>query len=154
MLPVHGSVEFFSDKILQIPRVLAVLISRLGTADSASPSIAAFTTTVLYSARGIQLYFKHFGDLSCGYRQVLPVFRPVVTASTGAACIASTRSSTKILSISAVYWEYEAYSEHLSVYCRFDNFIRILLQTSSIVDGWSHEWELKQTTFGEGNSSI
>ena len=36
MLPVHGSIEkYFREKILQIPRVLAVLISRLCTADSA-----------------------------------------------------------------------------------------------------------------------
>ena len=39
---------------------------------------------------------------------------------------------------------------HLSVHRRFDNFIRILFQTALIVDGWSHEWELKQITFGEG----
>ena len=31
---------------------------------------------------------------------------------------------------------------------RFDNFIRILLQTAFTVDGWSHEWELKQISFG------
>ena len=56
------------------------------------------------------LYFKYFGDLYCGYCQVLAVFRPVVTvtATTGTATTgtASTRSSTKILSISAAYWEY------------------------------------------------
>ena len=33
---------------------------------------------------------------------------------------------------------------------RFDNFIRILLQTAFTVHGWSHEWELKKITFGEG----
>ena len=63
---------------------------------------------------------------------------------------ASTRSTNKIISISAVYWEYGAYSDHLSVYRRFDNIIRILLQTAFIVGGWSHEWELKQITFGGG----
>ena len=33
---------------------------------------------------------------------------------------------------------------------RFDHFIHIVLQTAFIVDGWSHEWELKQITFGGG----
>ena len=31
---------------------------------------------------------------------------------------------------------------------RFDNFIRILLQTAFTDDGWSYEWGLKQSTFG------
>ena len=87
--------------------------------------------------------------------RVLAVFHPVGTASTGtgstgAVTTASTRSTNKIISISAVYWEYGAYSDHLSVYRRFDNIIRILLQTAFIVGGWSHEWELKQNTFSGG----
>ena len=49
----------------------------------------------------------------CGYYQVLAVFRPVGAGSTGAASTASTRGSTKILSIFAVYWEYEVYFGHL-----------------------------------------
>ena len=104
-------------------------------------------------AYGILLYFKYFRDLYCGYCQVLAVFRPVVTASTGTASIANTRSSKKILSASVVRWEYEVYSDHISVHRRFDHFIRILLETAITVDGWSHEWELKQITFGGGNSS-
>ena len=97
-------------------------------------------------------YFRGGGTLVF---VALAVFRPVVTASTGtgstgAVRTASTRSTNKIISISAVYWEYGAYSDHLSVYRRFDNIIRILLQTAFIVGGWSHEWELKQITFGRG----
>ena len=82
------------------------------------------------------------------YLRVLAVFRPVVTAITGAESTASTRSSTKILSICAVYWKYSVYFDHLSVHRRFDNFIRILLQTAFTIHGWSYEWELKQSTFG------
>ena len=37
--------------------------------------------------------------------RVLAVFHPVGTASTGTASTASTRGSTKVLPISAVYWE-------------------------------------------------
>ena len=90
--------KYFRGKILQISRVLAVLtsISRLCAADS-TRSISEFTNTVLYSACGILL---------CGYCQVLAAFRPVGTSSTGTASTASTRSSTKIVSICAVYWEY------------------------------------------------
>ena len=93
MLPVHGSIEkYFREKILQIPRVLAVLISRLCTADSAI--LVVFRSSLLlyytrYSACGIRLYFKYLGDLYCGYCQVLAVFRPVVTANTGTASTAS-----------------------------------------------------------------
>ena len=93
-------------------------------------TISGFTSTVLYSACGILLNFKYFRDLYCGYFQVLAVFRPVGTASTDTASTASTRSSTKLLSICAVYWEYEGYFDHISVHRRFNNFIRILLQTA------------------------
>ena len=86
---------------------------------------------------------KYFVDLYCGYCQLLAVFRPVGTASTGTASTASTHS-TKILSICAVCWEYEVYFDHLFVHHRFDNLIRILLQTAFTVHEWSHEWELKQ----------
>ena len=97
-------------------------------------------------------YFRGGGTLVF---VALAVFRPVVTASTGtgstgAVRTASTRSTNKIISISAVYWEYGAYSDHLSVHRRFDNIIRILLQTAFIVDAWSHEWVLRQITFGGG----
>ena len=88
--------------------------------------------------------------MHCGYCQILVVLRPVGTASAGTASTASARSSSKIRSISTAYWEYEIYFNHLSVHHRFDNFIRILLQTALTVHGWSHEWELKQTTFGVG----
>ena len=130
MLPVPGSIEkYFREKILQIPRVFALLISRLCTADSAILVVfRGFTTTALYSACGILLYLKYLRDLHCGYCQVLAVFRPVGAAGTGAAGTASTRSSTKILSIFAVYWEYGVYFGHLSVHRRFDNLIGILLQ--------------------------
>ena len=96
------------------------------------------------------MYFKYFRDLYYGYCQVLAVFRPVGTASDGTASAASTRSSTQILSICAAYWEYEVYFDHLSVHRGFDNFIRLFLQTAFTVHGWSHEWELKQITFGGG----
>ena len=33
---------------------------------------------------------------------------------------------------------------------RFDVVIRILLQTAFAVHGWSHEWKLKQISFGKG----
>ena len=108
----------------------------------------------LLAACGILPYFKYFRDQYCGFRQILAVFRPVGTACAGTASTSSTRSSTKIHSISAVYWKYEAYSDHLSVHRRFAHCIRILLQTAFIVDAWSHEWVLKQITFGGGNSSI
>ena len=49
----------------------------------------------------------------------------------------SIRSSTTILSISAVYWE------HIFVHRIFDNLIRIFLQTAFTVLGRSHEWELE-----------
>ena len=52
-----------------------------------------------------------------------------------------------------VYWEYEVYFDHLSVHRRFDNFMRILSQTALTIHGWSHEWELKQITFGGGDTS-
>ena len=110
MLPVPGSIEkYFREKILQIPRVLAVLISRLCTADGAIPVVFRGSLLLhyqVYSAYGILLYFKYLRDLYCRYCQVLAVFRPVGTASTGTASTASTRISTKILSICAVYWEY------------------------------------------------
>ena len=96
----------------------------------------------------------YFRDLYCGYCQVLAVFRPAGTASTGTASTASTRSSTKILVMCAVYWEYEVYSDHLSVHRRFDNFILILLQTAFTVHGWSHECELMQIAFGEGTGIL
>ena len=35
-------------------------------------------------------------------------------------------------------------------YRRFDNYIDILLQTAFTVHGWSHDWGLKQITFGGG----
>ena len=152
MLPVPGSIEkYFRENILQISRVLAVLISRLCTADSAT--LVVFRGSLLlyqglYSACGILLCFKYFRDMYCGYCQVLAVFRPVGTASTGTASAASTRSSTKILSKSAVYWEYEVYSDHLPVHRGFDNFIRILLPTAFTVHGWSHQGELKLIIFG------
>ena len=84
--------------------------------------------------------------MHCGYCQILAVLRPVSAASAGTASTASARSSSKIRSISAAYWEYETDFNHLSVHHRFDNFIRILLQTALTVHGWSHKWELKQTT--------
>ena len=37
-----------------------------------------------------------------------------------------------------------------SIHPRFYNFIRILLQTAITFHGWSHEWELKQISFGGG----
>ena len=145
MLPVPGSIEkYFREKILQIPRVLAVLILRLCTACSAIPVVFRgslllhYTLLVEYCSTS-----KHLRDLYCGYCQVLAVFRPVGTASTGTASTASTRSSAKILSICVVYWKYEVHFYQLSVHRRFDNSIRILLQTAFPVHGWSHEWELK-----------
>ena len=55
-----------------------------------------------------------------------------------------------MLLMCAIYWEYEVYFDHLSVHRCFDNFIRILLQIAFTVHEWSHEWELKQITFGGG----
>ena len=118
MLPVPGSIEkYFRENILQISRVLAVLISRLCTADSAT--LVVFRGSLLlyqglYSACGILLCFKYFRDMYCGYCQVLAVFRPVGTASTGTASSASTRSSTKLLSICVVNGECKVYFDHLS----------------------------------------
>ena len=49
MLPVPGSIaNYFREEILQIPRVLAVLISRLGTTDS---------VIVLVFRRSLQLLY-------------------------------------------------------------------------------------------------
>ena len=45
--------------------------------------------------------------------RILAVFRPVGAAGTGTASTASTRSSTTILSMRPVYWEYEVYFDHL-----------------------------------------
>ena len=146
ILPVPGSIKkYLREKMLQRPRVLAVLISRLCTADSA---ILVVFRGSLYSACVTSLYIKHVWGLYCGYCEVLAVFSPV-----GAASTANTRSSTKILSLCRVYWEYEVYFDHLSVHRRFDNFMRILSQTALTIHGWSHEWELKQITFGGGDTS-
>ena len=91
--------------------------------------------TVIYSAGGILLYLVNLRDLCCGYCQILEVFRPVGTTSAGTESTASTRSSTKMLSICAVYWEYEPYFDHPSVHRRFDYFIHILLQTAFTFHG-------------------
>ena len=53
-----------------------------------------------------------------------------------------------MLSICAVYREYQVFFDHLSVHRRFDQFIRILLQSAFTVHGWSHEGELNQISFG------
>ena len=154
-LPVSARIEkYFREKTLRILRVPSVLISRLCTAAGAILVVFRVQYTVLYSACGILLYLQYFGDVYCGYCQMLAVFRPVRTASAGTASTASTRSKTKILSICAVYWGYEVYFDHLFVNRRFDNFIRFLLKTSFTVHGWSHGWELKQITFGGGTRGL
>ena len=49
MLPVPGSIaNYFREEILQIPRVLAVLISRLGTTDSAIVLVFRRSLQLLY----------------------------------------------------------------------------------------------------------
>ena len=151
MPPVPGSIEkYFGEIILQIPRVLAVvLLSRLCTADSA----------ILVLFRGsLLLYYTLWNTavLQVFQGPVLRVLPSIGSISSGCYCEywSSTRRSTKTLSISAVYWEYEVYSDHLSVHRRFDNFILILLQTAFTVHGWSHECELMQIAFGEGTGIL
>ena len=151
-----GNRNYFREKIVQIPRVLAVLILRLCTADSAIPVV--FRGSILLHYTLLVEYCctsKNLRDLYCGCCQVLAVFRPVGTAWTAPASTASTRSinGTKILAIFPVYGECEVYFDHLSsVHRRFDNLIRIYcIQHTLYTDGPTNE--MKQITFGGGNSS-
>ena len=130
--------------MLQIPRVLAVLISRFCTAGSVILVVfwgSLILILMLYillveyccissisgiCTAGTAKYLQYF------VRLVLPVLALRVLRVLGVV------PTYQVLSKCAVYWKYEVYFDHLSVHRRFDNSIHILLQTA-FTDGPTNE---------------
>ena len=147
-LPAPGSIEkYFREKILQIPRVLAVLISRLCTGGSA---------VLVLVPRSLLLYYTLLVEYCCTWS-----ISRICTADTAKYLQYFVRLVHRVLVLWVLWYLQNTFNMrsilgvwrffvHLSVHRRFDNFICILLQTSFTIHRWSHERYLKQVSLGGG----